>query len=98
MCNYGNYVGETSTIFRLRMNNHKKSIRDNHKSLPVIVHYNQFDHSINDISSVILNGNFTTTADRQLYEEKKIHNLNTYKHGLNRDFGFLSNYTFFNKS
>ena len=38
-CNYGNYVGETSTKFRLRMNNHKKSIRDNHKGLPVAVHY-----------------------------------------------------------
>ena len=30
-CNYGNDVGETSTKYRLRMNNHKESIRDNHK-------------------------------------------------------------------
>ena len=60
MCNNGNYVGETSTKFRLRMNNNKKSIRDNHKGLPVAVHYNQTDHSINDLSCVILSGNFTT--------------------------------------
>ena len=53
-CNYGNYVGETSTKFRLGMNNHKKGIRDNHKGLPVAVHYNQTDHSINDLSCVIL--------------------------------------------
>ena len=46
-CNYGNYVGETSTKFCLRVNNHKRSIRDNHKGLPVAVHYNQTDHSIN---------------------------------------------------
>ena len=26
-CNYGNYVGETSTKFRLRMNNHKKAFK-----------------------------------------------------------------------
>ena len=32
-----------------------KSIRDNHKGLPVAVNYNQFDHSINDLSCVILN-------------------------------------------
>ena len=63
-CNYGNYVGETSTKFRLRVNNYKKSIRDNHKGLPVAVHYNQTDHSINDLSCVILSGNFTTAADR----------------------------------
>ena len=55
----------------------QKSIHDNHKGLPVAVHYNQADHSINDLSYVILNGNFTI-----------IHKLNTYKRGLNRDFGF----------
>ena len=97
-CNYGNYVGETSTKFRLRMNNHKKSIRDNHKGFPVAVHYNQADHSINDLSCVILSGNFTTTADRQLYEQKLIQRFDTYKCGLNRDLGFLSKYPFFNRS
>ena len=97
-CNYGNYVGEISTQFRLRMNNHKKSIRDHHKGLPVAVHYNQADHSINDLSYVILSGNSTTTADRQLYEQKLSQKFNTCKFGLNRDFGFLSKYTFFNKS
>ena len=97
-CNYGNYVGETSTKFCLQMNNHKKSIRDNHKGLPVAVHYNQADHSINDLSCVILSGNFTTTADRQLYEQKLIQRFDTYKCGLNRDLGFLSKYAFFNRS
>ena len=84
MCNkfnYGNYVGETSTKFRLRINNHTKSIRDNHKGLPAAVHYNQADHYINDHSCVILNRNFTTTADRQLYEQKLIQRFDTYKCG-----------------
>ena len=98
MCNNGNYVGETSTKYRLRMNNHKKNFRYNHKSLPVAVHYNQTDHSINDLSCVILSGNFTTTADRQLYEQKLIQRFDTYKCGLNRDLGFLSKYAFINRS
>ena len=97
MCNYGNYVDETSTKFRQRMKNHKKSIRDNHKGLPVAVHYNQADHSINDLSCVILSGNFTT-ADIQLYEQKLIQRFETYKCGLNRDLGFLSMYAFLNMS
>ena len=80
------------------MYNHKKCIRDNHKGLPVAVLYNQADHSINDLSCVILNGNFTTTADRQLYYQKIIPKFNTYKRGLNRDLGFLSNYTFLKRS
>ena len=53
--NYGDYVGETSTRFRLRINNHKKSIRDNHNGLPVAVHYDQTDHSINVLSWHVFN-------------------------------------------
>ena len=73
-------------------------IRDNHKGLPVVVHYNQADHSINDLSCVILNGNFTTPADRQLYEQKLIQRFDFNKCGLNRDLGFLSKYAFINRS
>ena len=72
-------------------------MRDNHKGLPVAVHYNQAANSNNDLLYVILNGNFTTMADRQLYEQKIILKFNTYKRGLNHDLGFLSNYTFFNR-
>ena len=93
-CNYGYYVGETSTKFRLRMYYHKKSIRDNHKGLLVAVHCNQADHSINDISCAMLNGIFTTTADIQLYEQKLIQRFDSNKCGLNRDLGFLSKYFF----
>ena len=98
MCNNGNYVGETSTKFRLRMNNRTKSIRDYHKCLPVAVHYNQADHSINDLSCVILNGNFTTVADRQLYEQKLTPKFDIGKFDLNLDLDFLSKNTFVNKS
>ena len=59
------------------------------------VHYNQADHSINDVLCVILNENFTATADRQLYEQKLIQRFDTYKCGLNRDLCFLSKYALF---
>ena len=74
---------------------YKKGIRDNHKGFPVAVHYNQADHFINDLPCVILNGNFTTTADRQLHQQKLIQRFDSNKCGLNRDFGFLSKYDFF---
>ena len=45
-CDSGNYIFETSTFFRLRMNNHKKGIRDNNKGLTVARHFNKPDHSI----------------------------------------------------
>ena len=37
-CDSVNYIGKTSTIFRLRMIDHKKSIGDNNKGLPVDRH------------------------------------------------------------
>ena len=83
------------------MYNHKKGIRDNHKDLPVAVHYNQTDHSINDLSCVILNGNFTKTADRLLYEQKLKQKFNTYKCGfvvVVVVVGFLSKSTLFSNS
>ena len=41
----GNYIGETSNRLRFRLNNPKKSIRDNSRGFPVAVHFNQPDHS-----------------------------------------------------
>ena len=45
-CDSGNYIGETSNRLRLRVNNHKKSIRDNSRGFPVAVHFNLPDHSL----------------------------------------------------
>ena len=55
-------------------------------------------HSINDISYVIFNGISTATADRQLYEQKLMQGIATYKCGLIREFCFVSKYAFFNRS
>ena len=55
-CNGGNYVGETKSKFRLRINNHKLSIRNhrNQPGYPVADHYNSRDHSITDLSCILL--------------------------------------------
>ena len=45
-CDSGNYNGETSNRLRLRLNNHKKSIRDKNRGFPVAVHFNQPDQSL----------------------------------------------------
>ena len=84
--------------FRIRIKNNKASIRDNHRGLPVDVFFNLADHCINDISCVILNGKFTTTGDREPYEQKLIQRFDNYNCGLNRDLDFLYKYALFHMS
>ncbi len=91
-CNSGNYVGETETKLRLRLNNHKKSIRDNFPGYSVAAHFNLPDHSIEDMNCVILRGDFNSNKHRQLEEQKMINKLNCCKTGLNRDLSFLAHY------
>ena len=57
-CDSGNYIGETSNRLRLRLNNHKKSIRDNSRGCPVPVHFNRPDHSSKNLRCVIMRGDF----------------------------------------
>ena len=52
-CDSGNYIGETSIFSRLRMNNNKKSIRDNNIGLPVARHLNIPGYSICVLECVI---------------------------------------------
>ena len=88
---------DTSTFFRLRMNNHKKSIRDNNKGLPVARHFNIPGHSICDLECVILKGDFSNNADRLIEEQTLIRKFKTDTHGLNQDLDFLAPYTYFHK-
>ena len=90
----GNYIGETSNKRRFIFNNHKKSIRDNSRGFPVAVHFNQPDHSHNNLRCVILRGDFKTTADRLICEQMFIHKLKTHSKGVNQDLSFLSPYRY----
>ena len=53
-CDSGYYIGETSNRLRLRLNNHKKSIRDNSRGFPVAVNFNQPDHTLKNVRCAIL--------------------------------------------
>ena len=96
-CDSGNYIGETSTFFRLRMNNHKKSIRNNNKGLTVARQFNIPGRSICDLECVILKGDFSNKADRLIEEQTLIHKLNTDTHGLIQDLDFLAPYSHFHR-
>ena len=96
-CDSGNYIGETSTFLRLRMNNHKKSFQDNNKGIPVARHFNIPGHSICDLECVILKGDFSNNADRLIEEQTLIRKFKTDTHGLNQDIYFLAPYTYFHK-
>ena len=96
-CDSGNYIGETSNRLLLRLNNHKKSIRDNSRGFPVAVHFNLPDHSLKNLRCVILRGDFKTTADRLICEQTLIHKFKTHSKGVNQDLSFLSPYSYFHQ-
>ena len=88
-------MGETSNKLRFRLNDHKKSIRDNSRGFLVAVHFNQPDHSLESLRCVLLKGDFKTMADRLICEQAFIHKLITHSRGLNQDPSFISLYSYF---
>ena len=68
----GNYVGETSTKFRFRINNHKTSIHNNTPGHPVANHFNKNNHAAIDLECCILKEHFQYSKERQLCEKKLI--------------------------
>lgn len=93
-------MGETKSKFRLRMNNHKLSIR-NHIVTSLGIqwanHYNLRDHSITDLSCVILQEYFSSRKEPKIYEQKWALKLDSNNKGFNRDLAFLSHYSPFVK-
>ena len=89
-CPQVTYIGETSTKFRLRFNNHKLSIRQNKIGFPVAEHFNLANHSLSNLKFAILYGHFKTAQERSNRELKTILRLNTHNTGLNKDLAFMS--------
>ena len=87
-CDSGNYIGETSSKLCFRLNSHKKSIGDNSRGFQVAVHFNQPDHSLNDLRCAILRGDFKTTAHELICEQTFIHKLKEHSKGLNQIYHF----------
>ena len=89
-CPHATYIGETSTKFRLRFNNHKLSVRNNNPGFPVAEHFNLPEHTLSDLKCVLSYGNFKSAQERCNRELKTIISLNTHRTGLNRDLAFMS--------
>ena len=96
-CDSGNDIGDTSNRLRLRLNNHKKSIRDISRGFPEAVHFSQLDHSLKNLRCVIVRGDIKTTADRLICEQTLIHKFKTHSKCVNQDLSFLSPYGYFHQ-
>ena len=94
-CDSGNSIWETSNKLRFRLNNHKKSIRDNSSFFSVAVHLNQTDHSHKNLRCIILRGDIKTTANRLIYEQTFIRKLEAHWKCVDQDLSFLSPYRYF---
>ena len=55
-CNKCNlqYVGSTSTEFKVRFRNHKSSMLNNSRTYELAVHYNSSEHDISQISFIVI--------------------------------------------
>ena len=95
-CPHATYIGETGTKFRLRFNNHRSSIKHKY-SLPVAEHFNSSNHSLDDLKFCIIGTNFKDREARKLTEMKFIINTRSFETGLNKDLGWLSNFTFYKR-
>jgi len=61
------YVGSTSTEFKVRFRNHKSSIRTNKKTCEVAIHFNNNNHDITDLKFIIVEAiRDSTDIDKKL--------------------------------
>ncbi|XP_071489266.1 uncharacterized protein [Diadema antillarum] len=88
------YIGETSTKFRMRFNNHKSSILK-HKDTPVANHFSDPRHSMKDLKVCIFGGGYKSAEDRKWAELRFIVRSRSFETGMNKDLSWLSPYTFF---
>ncbi|KAJ8023802.1 hypothetical protein HOLleu_36345 [Holothuria leucospilota] len=93
LCDKGNYVGHTGTKFRLRFNNHKKTVQDKSISYPVSKHFSsEPNHSLSNLRCILLGSNYPSVTQRLKSESKWVIKLSTHTRGLNKDLGILSDF------
>ena len=91
------YVGSTSTEFKVRFRNHKSSMLKNRRTCELAVHYNSFEHQICQISFIIIEKIINhknaihleqLLLTREAYWTSQLFSL--YPHGLNKRREFKS--------
>ena len=60
------YIGSTSTPFKVRFRNHKSSMITNKKTCEVAIHYNKIPHKLNDFEFVVM---------EQIDNSNNLHNI-----------------------
>ncbi|KAJ8026589.1 hypothetical protein HOLleu_31468 [Holothuria leucospilota] len=93
ICPHGNYVGETKTPFRLRLNNHKQTIRKNFQLQAVSQHFNLPGHDIDNVRVCLIKGGFRSVSEGKASELRLIKKLDTLNNGLNRELSHLGAFT-----
>ena len=88
------YVGSTSTQFKVRFRNHKSAMKTNKNSCEVAVHFNSADHSLSDFKFVCIEAlRDTNEVDKKLLTREAywMAQLSTlHPHGLNKRAEFRS--------
>src|SRR5690606_25861004 len=82
------YIGQTSTSFNIRLNNHRSHCKTQ-KHLSISKHVNDTGHNFSDFIFVILKGNFRSNIQRECFESYLIQKFGTVTNGLNEDVGIL---------
>lgn len=88
LCNM-DYIGQTSTPFRIRFNNHKSHV-NSLPHLPFSRHMNLPDHHFGLITVVLIQSGFSSDHERELREAYFIHKFKSLTHGINESPGRLA--------
>ena len=91
------YIGETSTRFRIRFNNHKISIRQHRTGFPVAEHFATDNHSVEDMKVCLFGGGYESAEERKLDELRAIIKSHSFINGLNKELSWLKKYTFYER-
>lgn len=83
------YIGQTGTAFRLRLNNHRAHTRAL-PHLPFSKHISLPEHSFDKIRVTLLQSGFRSSREREQRESYFIHKFRTITHGINEHMGNLS--------
>jgi hypothetical protein len=74
------YIGETKTPLAVRFSDHIRSIRNNISYKPVAAHFNQSNHTVDDVQiTAILSTSGNPDHIRHIAEQRLIASLNTIK-------------------
>lgn len=86
---HAQYIGQTGTALRMRINNHRSHVNAL-PHLPISKHVTTLGHPFDKFAVTVLQSGFRTHHDREVRESFLIHKFNTLANGINESAGKLS--------